>query len=177
MKEEIDSRLAVSRLAVMAFVRITCARAGSAAKDWCATGIRIRIEIEPDFRLGRQRCRWDRSGAVLQWCNKNVLSVSDFTWDKEGMWLEGPGGSEDDWEQALRGEVDLNRVKHHYGEICDYAISVAPDTDMVGRRASSWLAAYMFARGLFKVRVRHLNYGRHAYCQIWQAWVLPYMAA
>ena len=43
MKEEIDSRLAVSRLAVMAFVRITCARAGSAAKDWCATGIRIRM--------------------------------------------------------------------------------------------------------------------------------------
>ena len=36
MKEEVDSRLAVSRLAVMAFVRITCARAGSAAKDWCA---------------------------------------------------------------------------------------------------------------------------------------------
>ena len=89
---------------------------------------------------------------MLQWCNKNVLSVSDFTWDKEGMRLDGPGGSEEEWERALRGEVELNRVKHHYGEIYEYAMSVTPDTDMVGRRASSWLAAYMFARGLFKVR-------------------------
>ena len=44
MKEEIDSRLAVSRLAVMAFVRITCARAGSAAKDWCVL-IRVRVRV------------------------------------------------------------------------------------------------------------------------------------
>jgi hypothetical protein len=94
---------------------------------------------------------------VLQWFKKNVLSVSDFTWDKDGMRLDGPGGSEEEWERALRGEVELNRVKHHYGEIYAYAMSVTADTDMVGRRASSWLAAYMFARGLFKVCMRNVR--------------------
>ena len=40
MQDKIESRLAVSQLAVMAFVRITCARAGSAAKDWHAPRLR-----------------------------------------------------------------------------------------------------------------------------------------
>ena len=42
IESERDVRLIVTRLAVMAFVRVTCCRAGSAAKDWCAVPLAIK---------------------------------------------------------------------------------------------------------------------------------------
>merc|ERR1712151_826573 len=51
-----------TRMAVMGFVRATCSRAGTASKDW-----------------------YDRAGKSLQWVGRNVLSVGDLTWSREGM--------------------------------------------------------------------------------------------
>ena len=54
-------------LAVMGFVRVTCSRSGSMGRDW-----------------------FDRRGLTTLWLNRNVLSVSDFTWDKEHFVIELP---------------------------------------------------------------------------------------
>jgi hypothetical protein len=55
----------VTRLTVMGFVRTTCARGGAFGKDW-----------------------WDRSGEVLEWAEKNVMSIADWTWAREGMVID-----------------------------------------------------------------------------------------
>ena len=60
----------VSRMAVMALVRATCSRGGSVCKDW-----------------------FDRAGKMVYWLKRNVLSVGDFTWAKEGSEPELPDGS------------------------------------------------------------------------------------
>ena len=83
--------LFVTRMVVMGFVRATCSRGGSVCKDW-----------------------FDRAGKMVYWLSRNVLSVGDFVWAKEGMELELPDGSTE--VDPLRGEVKLNRVKHHYHE-------------------------------------------------------------
>ena len=69
-----------SRMVVMAFVLATCSRGGSVCKDW-----------------------FDRAGLMLHWLTRNVLSVSDFTWSREGMELVMQDGSVE--QEALRGEV------------------------------------------------------------------------
>ena len=74
----------VTRLAVLGFVRTTCARSGSFAKDW-----------------------WDRSGVMLDWMEKNVMSLEDLTWAREGMTIvtgEGESGEAQTEEGALRAE-------------------------------------------------------------------------
>ena len=45
-----------------------------------------------------------------------------------------------------------NRVKQYYFENYRYAMSVTPDTLEAARRASTWLAQYMWRRGLFEVQ-------------------------
>ena len=107
MKECDEGRLHrlefATRMAVMAFVRATCSRSGSAAKDW-----------------------FDRAGKMLYWLEHNVLSVGDYTWACEAMKLSLPDGTEED--DPLRGEVQLNRVKHHLFEAAyEYAMSVTAD--------------------------------------------------
>ena len=61
---------AVHRLAIMGFVRTTCVRAGSIAKDW-----------------------FDRAGLAARWVGVNVLSVVDYEWDREGFRIVLPDGS------------------------------------------------------------------------------------
>ena len=68
--KELHPLVFVSRMAVMGFSRATCSRAGSACKDW-----------------------FDRAGKVLQWLERNVLSVKDLVWALEGMELEMPDKS------------------------------------------------------------------------------------
>ena len=45
-----------------------------------------------------------------------------------------------------------NRVKQYYFENYRYAMSVTPDALEAARRASTWLAQYMWRRGLFEVQ-------------------------
>ena len=61
---------AVLRLAVMGFIRTTCVRSGSMARDW-----------------------FDRSGKAARWIGVNVLSVKDYEWDREGFRIRGIAGS------------------------------------------------------------------------------------
>ncbi len=58
------------RLAILGFVRTTCSRSGSFARDW-----------------------FDRSGKAARWVGVNVLSVEHFEWDREGFVIEMPDGS------------------------------------------------------------------------------------
>ena len=85
---ELHALVFATRMAVMAFVRATCSRSGSVCKDW-----------------------FDRAGKMLYWLQRNVLSVGDYTWAREAMRLVLPDGTEED--DPLRGQVQLNRVKHH----------------------------------------------------------------
>ena len=64
-KEKMHLVLFVTRMVVMGFVRATCSRGGSVCKDW-----------------------FDRAGKMVYWLKRNVLSVADFVWAKEGMELE-----------------------------------------------------------------------------------------
>jgi hypothetical protein len=117
-KAEMHQVLFVTRMAVMGFVRATCSRGGSVCKDW-----------------------FDRAGKMVYWLTRNVLSVSDFVWAKEGMELELPDGSTE--MDPLRGEVKLKRVKHHYHEAgYEYDMSVTADAVQAARRASWWLFLY-----------------------------------
>ena len=61
---------AVHRLAIMGFVRTTCVRAGSIAKNW-----------------------FDRAGHAARWVGVNVLSVEHYEWDREGFRIVLPDGS------------------------------------------------------------------------------------
>jgi hypothetical protein len=56
MADVVRVNRAVFRLAVMGFVRVTCSRSGSMARDW-----------------------FDRAGLAARWVGRNILSVSDFT--------------------------------------------------------------------------------------------------
>ena len=69
-KEKLHLVLFVTRMVVMGFVRATCSRGGSVCKDW-----------------------FDRAGKMVYWLTRNVLSVADFVWAKEGMELELCGQS------------------------------------------------------------------------------------
>jgi len=118
----------VLRMAVMCFVRATCSRGGSVCKDW-----------------------FDRAGLMQYYATRNVLNVGDFVWAKEGMELIMPDGSHE--TDPLRGQVRLNRVKHHYHEAgYEYEMSVTADAVQVGRRANTWLFVLQFCRGLFRVQ-------------------------
>ena len=67
------------------------------------------------------------------------------------MELELPDGSEE--TDPLRGEVKLNRVKHHYHEAgYEYPMSITADAVQAARRASRWIFCYQFCRGLFAVQ-------------------------
>ena len=112
----------------MAFVRATCSRGGSVCKDW-----------------------FDRAGLMLHWLTRNDLSVGDFTWSREGMELTMPDGTKE--HEALRGEVQLNRVKHHLYEAgYEYDMSLTADAVQAIRRATTWVWFYQMSRGLFKVQ-------------------------
>eukprot|EP00964_Phaeocystis_antarctica_P133967 scaffold98203_cov87-Phaeocystis_antarctica.AAC.1 len=113
---------AVARLAVMGFVRVTCCRSGSFAKD-----------------------RFDLVGSAARWVGVNVMSVYDFTWEREGFHMVMPDGCVE--EDGLAGD---NRVKQYYYETHKYEMSVTPDALEAPRRASTWLAQYMWRRGLFE---------------------------
>ena len=80
---------AVHRLAILGFVRTTCCRSGSFARDW-----------------------FDRAGKAARWVGENVLSVHHFEWDREGFHIVLPDGSVE--EGSLAGDVDVQRVKFHY---------------------------------------------------------------
>ena len=85
-KSKMHLVLFVTRMVVMGFVRATCSRGGSVCKDW-----------------------FDRAGKMVYWLTRNVLSVDDFMWAKEGMELELPDGSTE--IDQLRGEVKLTLEK------------------------------------------------------------------
>ena len=122
--EQLHRLECVSRLAVMGFTRGTCARGGSAAKDW-----------------------FDRAGLLAYWATRNVLSVGDLMWSREGMELVLPDGSHE--TDPLRSEVHFHRVKHHLFEAgYKYDMSVTADAVQVARRANTWLWTYQMARGL-----------------------------
>ena len=126
-KGEMPLVIFVTRMVVMGFVRATCSRGGSVCKDW-----------------------FDHAGKTVYWLTRNVLSVDDFSWSREGMEIELPDGST--VIDPLRGEVKLNRVKHHYHEAgYEYNMSVTADAVQLARRASFWIFMYQFSRGLFKV--------------------------
>ena len=132
-KEKMHLVLFVTRMVVMGFVRATCSRGGSVCKDW-----------------------FDRAGKMVYWLKRNVLSVADFVWAKEGMELELPDGSTE--IDPLRGEVKLNRVKVHYHEAgYEYDMSVTADAVQAARRASWWIFLYQFCRGLFKVQYAEMS--------------------
>ena len=48
---------------------------------------------------------FDRSGKAARWVGRNVLSVIDFQWDREGFSIVLPDGSEE--LDALAGDVDI----------------------------------------------------------------------
>ena len=135
-KAEMHQVLFVTRMAVMGFVRATCSRGGSVCKDW-----------------------FDRAGKVLQWLERNVLSVKDLVWALEGMELEMPDKSVE--IDLLRSQVHLNRVKHYYIEMgYEYEMSVTADAIELARRANTWLWVYQMCRGLFRGAVRrHVGSG------------------
>ena len=74
----------IFRLAVLGLVRTTCCRGGSFSRD-----------------------KYDLNGSAARWVGVNIMSVEDFTWDREGFYMVTPdGGSETD---ALVGDVQVVR--------------------------------------------------------------------
>ena len=121
---EVGAAAGCLRLAIMGFVRTTCCRSGSFTKDQA-----------------------DKQG-LTRFAAVNVLSVGDFTWDPFGMEI-----AETSECAALRGEVEIHRVKRYYMELYKYRMSVTPDMlTEEARRASTLIAAYLFSRGLFLVQ-------------------------
>ena len=51
------------------------------------------------------------AGLQVQYANRNVLSVKDWTWAREGMVIE-----QEVVEMAARGQIQINRLKHYYLE-------------------------------------------------------------
>ena len=133
MRDVLRLNRAVTRLAVMAFVRITCSRSGAFARDWAD-------------RLEKRRL----------WIGRNVMSVEDFVWHREFLeLLEG----DEALLEALHGEVALHRVKCHYFEKrYDYPMSATPDALEVARRANTWMAVYNWRRGLYAVQYDSMSH-------------------
>ena len=78
----------------------------------------------------------------IQWIGRNVLSVKHYTWHPEFMELEHV--DEVELPDALRGEVELQRVKRHYYERnYKYEYSVTPEHADVARRAKHVCAELM----------------------------------
>ena len=93
----------------------------------------------------------------VQWIGVNVLSVADFAWQVDGFVMREVA---DDVElaDALRGEVELKRVKRHYFERAyAYQVAVTPENINVARRAATWMATYMWRRALFKVQYEGMS--------------------
>ena len=85
MADKLRPNRAVTRLAVLGFVRTTCCRSGSFAKD-----------------------KFDLAGSAARWVGVNVMSVEDFTWGREGFHMVMPGcGVEED---GLFGDVNVVRA-------------------------------------------------------------------
>ena len=78
MEEVMRPNRAAHRLAIMGFVRTTCVRAGSMAKDW-----------------------FDRAGHAARWIGVNVLSVEHYEWDREGFRIVLPDGSVEVSDQCV----------------------------------------------------------------------------
>jgi len=73
-----------TRLAVSGYVRTTCCRGGSFSRD-----------------------KYDLNGSAARWLGVNIMSVKDFTWDREGFSMVTPdGGIETD---GLAGDVQVVR--------------------------------------------------------------------
>eukprot|EP00964_Phaeocystis_antarctica_P060938 scaffold36364_cov90-Phaeocystis_antarctica.AAC.1 len=68
----------------MGFVRVTCCRSESFAKD-----------------------RFDLAGSAARWVGVNVMSVDDFTWEREGFHMVMPDGGVE--EDGLAGDVNVVR--------------------------------------------------------------------
>ena len=73
-----ESRCASACDQFMGFVRTTCVRAGSMAKDW-----------------------FDRAGHAARWIGVNVLSVEHYEWDREGFRIVLPDGSVEVSDQCV----------------------------------------------------------------------------
>ena len=85
----------------------------------------------------------------VQWIGRNVLSVCHYTWDPGFMELEHV----EELVDALRGEIELKRVKRHYFERnYQYEYAVTPEHVDVARRAALWMAVYFWRRALYKVQ-------------------------
>ena len=84
MADMLRPNRAVTRLAVIGFVRTTCCRSGSFAKD-----------------------KFDLAGSAARWVGVNVMSVEDFTWGREGFHMVMPDGGVQ--EDGLVGDVNVVR--------------------------------------------------------------------
>ena len=60
-------------------------------------------------------------------------------------------------EEALRAEVQFNRIKKHYHEVYAYQSSMTPDATDTARRASTWMFLYLWWRGLFEVQYEGMS--------------------
>ena len=74
--------------------------------------------------------------------------MCDIEWSREGMTVEYVERVETD---AIHAEVFFQRIKRHYFEVYEYEVSMTPDAVEHARRATTWLAIYLFRRGLFEV--------------------------
>ena len=130
---KITSTVGLTWLATLALIRATCSRPGAIGKD-----------------------AWDLSGAISKWSREgeNVLSVSDFTWAREGLNITMPDGSIE--KGSLRAELEMTRIKGFYDLAAsggyDYQMSLTADAMAQARRILTVWAAYMFHRGLFAVQ-------------------------
>ena len=94
-------------LMVLAMLRLTCQRSGSMAKDVAdIKGLTV----------------WKRGG-------KNVLNVGDLTFDPEGLTITHKDGRIE--KGTVRGQLQFNRVKHHFFEAAadGYKVSAMPCTE------------------------------------------------
>ena len=159
MADSVRVNRAVQRLAVMGFVKVTCSRAGAMARDWAdRAGLQVRVCVarwplmQGDVVGARSAPDWcELPRKQVQWIGRNILSVRDFVWHKDGhMELTEV---EMEVRDAVRGEVTINRVKRHYFERnYKYAYSVTPEAIEVARRAATWIAVHFWRRGLFAVQ-------------------------
>ena len=136
-KGEMPPAEVITRLAVIAWVKSTCSRSGSFGKDW-----------------------YDRSGAALEWMEKNVMSFEDLEWAREGMAISlgiDEDGQEITEDDALRAEATINRLKHHYNEGYHFNMSMTPDMQEVARRASTMMFIYQFMRAAFAVQYKGMS--------------------
>jgi len=140
MRDVLRLNRSATRTGVMAFVRATCSRSGAFSRDWA-----------------------DLRGLCLQWIGRNILSVYDFVWDVEGMFIEMPDGNV--LEDAIAGEVDIHRVKFFYHEKrYVYPMAFTADMSEVARRCATWMANYLWRRGLYEVQYSGMTEQERAAC-------------